>query len=361
MADTVRVGVVGASPFTENTHILALKSHPRAEVVALCGQRKGHTEEIARKHGIPQAFTDYRRMIEGGGLEALVVSAPDDLHYPITRLALEAGLHVMCEKPLAMNAVQAREMTDSAHAKRLVNMTFYTFRWMPQYRYMKQLIEEDYLGAPYHASLRFHAAYARSGEYVWRLDARRANGVLGDIASHLIDLARWLVGEIEWVNASLAVHARPSSPEVANDTAFLNLGFRSGAQGSLIVSAASYLADQWGGRMVELYGEKGTLECYDAATGEGPTPRVVGARANEPRFATLPLPELYTGGADMTSWNWWSQILTSQPVGDRLFIDAILNGDHPAPTFEDGWRGMQVIDAAFEADRIGKKIVISDK
>ncbi len=120
MPEKVRVGVVGTSWFTETFHIVPLKSHPGAEVSAVCGRREDYTQEIARKHGIHQVFTDYEAMIWHGNLDAVVVSSPDDLHHPITMTALEAGKHVLCEKPLALNAAQANEMAECAEAKGLV-------------------------------------------------------------------------------------------------------------------------------------------------------------------------------------------------------------------------------------------------
>src|SRR5437879_5594903 len=86
----------------------APSSHARARVVAISGRNEQRAREVAERYGIPGVFTDYREMIEKGGLDALVVVTPDDLHYPIVMAALDAGLHVLCEKPLALTAAQAK-------------------------------------------------------------------------------------------------------------------------------------------------------------------------------------------------------------------------------------------------------------
>ena len=85
-------------------------------------------------------------MIEKGDLHAIEIITPDDLHYPMTMDALDAGLHVLCEKPLALNAAQAKEMYEKAEAAGVVHMTFFTYRWLPHYRYLKELVDEGYVG-----------------------------------------------------------------------------------------------------------------------------------------------------------------------------------------------------------------------
>ncbi len=365
MSKKIRVGVVGTSWFTETFHIASLKSHPRADVVAVCGRRQDYTEEIARKHGIRQAFNDYEAMIWHGNLDAVVVSSPDDLHHPISMTALDAGLHVMCEKPLALNAAQAREMATRAESKGVVHMTSFGNRWRPYFQYMKQLVEEGYTGKAYHSHFRSHAGYGRDGLYAWRFDRRRANGILGDLGSHMIDLARWLVGEIEWVTASLGVHVERPGPEggtvdPANDTVLLNLGFTGGAQGSILVSAVSHIADRGMEQNVSIYGQGGSLELSHSYFGAESTPRLIGTRSTEERFSSLTIPAHHLKGLDLGSptMEWLSGMFTSQPAGDRLFVDAILEGRKPAPDFTDGLRVMEVIDAAIESDRTGRRVFI---
>lgn len=110
----LRVGVVGTSWWADWMHLPSLKSHPHAQISAICGRDRARADAMASKYGIRQVFTDYREMIEQADLQALIVSVPDDLHYAITMAALAAGLHVLCEKPLASTAKQAREMYETA-------------------------------------------------------------------------------------------------------------------------------------------------------------------------------------------------------------------------------------------------------
>jgi predicted dehydrogenase len=88
---------------------------------------------MVAKYNIPQVFTDYPAMIAQAGLEAIVVGAPDDLHYAMTMQALRAGLHVLCDKPPALTAAQAWEMYQAAEVARAKYMVLFTYRWMPTF------------------------------------------------------------------------------------------------------------------------------------------------------------------------------------------------------------------------------------
>src|SRR5687767_14051826 len=167
MPTIVRIGVVGTSWWADGFHLPSLASHPRAEIAAICGRDRVRAEALALKYGIPAVFADYREMIDTGGLDALVVLAPDALHYQIVMQGLEAGLHVVCEKPLALGAVQARDMYEQAEAAGVVHMTFFTWRWVPYCRYLKQLVDEGFIGQCYCCQLRQLGGYGRGGANNW--------------------------------------------------------------------------------------------------------------------------------------------------------------------------------------------------
>ena len=97
-------------------HLPNLQSDSQANTVAICGRNRDRAEEMARKYDIPQVYTDYRTMLEDGELQAVIVATPDDQHYPVTMAALDAGLHVLCENPIALQVTQVRKMLDKAEA-----------------------------------------------------------------------------------------------------------------------------------------------------------------------------------------------------------------------------------------------------
>ena len=167
MDGTVNVGVVGTSWWSDFWHVPYLCSHPRAELRAVCGRNRARAEEVAAKHSIPRVFTDFREMIRSSKIEAIVVAVPDDLHHAVTMAALDAGLHVMCEKPLAVTVKDARAMCEKAESAGVTHMTNFT------------------------CSIRYLGSYGRGKTYAWRFDHAHGCGVLGDLGSHMIDLSRW--------------------------------------------------------------------------------------------------------------------------------------------------------------------------
>ncbi|HJZ46918.1 MAG TPA: Gfo/Idh/MocA family oxidoreductase [Roseiflexaceae bacterium] len=356
MPDHVRIGVVGTSWWAELMYLPVLKRHPRAELVAVCGRRREHVDQIAQKYGIPHAFTNYREMIEQAGLHALVVSTPDDLHYPITLEALDAGLHVLCEKPLALDVAQASAMYEKAEAARVTHMVLFTYRWLPPYRYVRQLVDKGYLGRPFHCSMRYVCGFGRDPRDRWRLDPLRARGVLGDIGSHMIDLARWYLGDVAGVGAHLTtyggrVDSHGQRVDSTNDSVALMLLFQNGAQATIQLSSVVHVGDRGQEQHVILSGEAGTLEIHQTFGGA----EIYGARSNEQQFtrllsldyrSTTPGPADHEMTAMLAPFH-------NQSIGPRLFIDAIVENRTVSPSFHEGLKAQEVIDAAFESHRRG--------
>lgn len=359
MSDRVRVGVVGTSWFADGMHLPNLKSHAQAELSAICGRDRTRAEEMASKYAIPQVFTDYREMIAHGNLQALIVITPDDLHYPITMAALDAGLHVLCEKPLAMQAAHAKAMYEKAEAVGVKHMVFFTFRWPPIHRYVHQLIDQGFIGRCYHSQFSYLGDYGRNGEYGWRFDRQHSNGILGDLGSHMIDLARWYVGDIAQVCGHLSTFVKRPGPngqqlDPANDAAVLALKFLNGAQGTIQVSAVANVGEQGQVQHIVLYGDEGTLQVNVDFTYAGTTVR--GIRNGEQQFRSLPIPDEFWGDVDR---NELLDPFVKQPIGTRLFIDSILENQSVSPTFYDGYQAQLVIDAAIKSHEEGQWVTLT--
>jgi predicted dehydrogenase len=363
MTQNVRVGLVSTSWWAEEMLLPSLLSHPQVQVAAICGRDRSRAEVVAGKYGIPAVYTDYRALCESGRLDAVIVAAPDDAHYAITMQALDAGLHVLCEKPLAADAAQARAMADRAASAGVKHMVMYTFRWMPQLQYVRTLIDEGYLGRLYHCEFRYLMGYARSRDYMWRLDRRRANGLLGDIGSHMIDTARWLVGEITAVSAQLGFHVERSSADggladhvnAANDSALLLVQFANGGQGVIQASGVAHLADSALKQQVRLYGADGTLEIDVPPFGPATAAVIRGARQDEAQMQVLDVPPAYWGAADPVNP---FTVFTTNSAGARRFIDVILHDEPATPNFYDGYKAQQVIDAALASHASGCAVAI---
>jgi predicted dehydrogenase len=359
MAARVRVGVVGTSGWADFGHLAGLTAHPGAELVALCGRDRGRAAALAAKHAIPQVFTDYRDLIARGDLQALVVVAPDDLHHPIVMEALAARLHVLCEKPLALTAAQAREMYDGAEAAGVRHLVNFANRWWPPVIHLRDLLAQGYVGRPYHCNIRLFAGYARDARYRWRYDRRRAHGVLGDLGSHMIDLARWCLGDIARVSARLGTAVAREGDgggtlDPANDVAALTVEFRDGTLGVIHTSVVAHTGaafEDSSRTEVEIHGAGGTLG-LTLTFGGG---EVRGARHDEPKLRPLPVPDALWGDVPPTDP---LGVLTKHSAGARAFVDAILAGQPASPSFYDGLKTQEVIEAALASDRDGRWVAL---
>src|SRR4051812_16258309 len=117
MIEQVKIGVIGTSWWADIVLLPMFVNCERAAVTAICGRNRARGDEMAAKYNIPQVYTDYYQMIEQGNLDAVVVATPDDTHYEMVMAALDAGLHIFCEKPVALNAKDAKAMYDKAEVK----------------------------------------------------------------------------------------------------------------------------------------------------------------------------------------------------------------------------------------------------
>src|SRR5688572_2143103 len=112
MADKVRLGIIGTSDWTDLIYLKTLANDPYAKIVAICGRNGARASAVAAQHGIGEAYADYRKLLAHPGLDGVIIATPDDEHLPMTIAAIDAGLNVLCEKPLANNSQDARRMLD---------------------------------------------------------------------------------------------------------------------------------------------------------------------------------------------------------------------------------------------------------
>ncbi|MCE7989546.1 MAG: gfo/Idh/MocA family oxidoreductase [Caldilinea sp. CFX5] len=147
MTEAIRIGVIGTSWWADLGHLPFLTSDDRAKVVAICGRHRERAQAMAAKYRIPQVFTDYHELIAKGDVQAVAILTPDDEHFAMTMAALDAGLHVLCEKPLARNAAHAKQMYERAEAQGVRHMTYFTWRWLPHYRYLRDGVTPPTPGA----------------------------------------------------------------------------------------------------------------------------------------------------------------------------------------------------------------------
>ena len=213
------------------------------------------------------------------------------------------GFPVLCEKPLGMDVAEAHKMAAAAVERGAITMVPFTYRNMPTNQFVKQLIDDGYVGRPYHLSMRYFAGYARDGAYAWRFDeAKAGSGILGDLGSHWLDMARWFLGEVTEVSAhrNFFVDREPrpdgSSYTPVEDSAVILARFESGASATLQVSAVCWEGTPFGQiHELDLHGSGGTLH---ALNDWDTVQEVRGVRAGEPGPAKpLPIPDNAWNGA----------------------------------------------------------------
>src|SRR5215211_4743301 len=166
---------------------------------AICGRDEEGVKEAAASLGWESYETDYRRLLERDDIDLVDVATPGNTHHEIAIAALEAGKHVLCEKPLANTLEESHEMLDAARRAGTVNMVCFNYRRVPAVQLAKKLLQEGRIGEIRH----WRAVYLQdfildpSFPLIWRLQKDKAgSGALGDIGAHIVDLAQYLVGPV---------------------------------------------------------------------------------------------------------------------------------------------------------------------
>jgi predicted dehydrogenase len=202
----VGVGLIGAG-FARSAQAPALRACEGAQLVAVCSGAFENAERVAHEFNIQHPCQNYQELLALAEVELVVVSAPPYLHHPMTLAALEAGKHVICEKPLALDAVEARELLAAArqHPQQLA-VVDHELRFNPTWRRMKESLASGLIGDILHINISFANGFRHSAQRPWNWWSQRAagGGLLGAIGSHGIDIVRWMFGEIEAVCSTVA-------------------------------------------------------------------------------------------------------------------------------------------------------------
>ena len=364
----VRVGIVGTSWWADAMYLPPLSAHEQAAVVAVSGRNAATTATFADRWGIEQRFDDPIAMLDSAGLDAVVVASSNDSHFHLTMAALDRGLHVLCEKPLAQNAAQAQEMTARAEETGAITLVPFTYHYMPVNQWVRRLIAEGYVGRPYHVNIRYYTGYAADSAYSWRFDRELAgSGVIGDLASHWIHLARWLLDDNEVSVGALAsafVERQPrpdgGTYEQAEDSAVLTVRYASGAYGVLQVCAVSWEGTPFNQtHHLEVHGDAGTI--YGVCDWDT-VQEVRGVRRNERGPATvLPIPDEIWGGVRRDNvHDTYRDVFRGTDAMTRGWITAIAEQRHVRPDFADGLAVQRVVDAAVaSADADGAQVPVT--
>lgn len=377
-APEVGVGMMGYA-FMGKAHSNAFKKIPYMiypppaipRLVAIAGRDQASVQEAARRYGYDTFYTDWRDMIKDDRVQLFDNGGPNDVHAEPTIAAARAGKHVLCEKPLARTAQEAAAMLDAVTKAGVKHMVAFNYRYVPAIRQAYDLIHSGQLGEIYH----FRAVYLQEWimdpafPMVWRLDKKTAgSGALGDLGAHIIDLARFLIGEPRRVSAMMKtfIKDRPlpdgsGTGQVTVDDAFTSLfEFENGAMGTL--EASRFCSGRKNHQVLEINGSKGSLVFNLERLNE----LDVFWKDEEPRetrgFHNVLISESYH-----PFWeNWWPQ---GHMIGwEHTFVheiahllDAIVNNKEIAPhgaTFNDGYKNAVICDAIAQSSESGRHVEI---
>jgi predicted dehydrogenase len=353
---TIGIGIVGAG-FARTTQIPGFRNCPGARVVAITSRHREHAASVAQEFGIEHVAKDWRELVARDDVDLVSVVTPPATHLEITLAALERGKAVLCEKPMAMNAAEAKRMTDRAFEAGVLALIDHELRFLSSRRKMRAMLHSGTIGTVRHCSYVFRSDYrgVLDRPWDWWSDESMGGGTLGAIGSHALDSFRWLLGvEVSEVCCLLSTHiaARPDKssgtlrPVTSDDTVRMLLRFTEsslskGATGSASLSVVESGKSQ---NQIEVYGSSGALLVEE--TGElWHSP----AGAGDWRAVEVEQDSIAPGMRDGS----WSRGFTAF---SRAIVEALRNGEtivEGAATFEDGFRIQRVLDAARVSNKSG--------
>ncbi len=272
------MGVVGASWFADLWYLPVLQMHQDVTIAAICSKTGESAEKMARKYGVEQVYTDYREMLEKENLDGICIVTPNDTHKDITLAAIRNGLHVICEKPMAMNVKEALEMEEVAKEGSVVHAINFTYREHPGIQKLKEILEEGLIGEVHNSYFEYSGDYGLNGPPGWRgtISKGGIGGVLQDLGSHIIDVAQYILqDEIIKVNGSLFFlengnlvdFANKKTEDQAADSVSFLAQFNKGVRASFSTSWVTPQANKHQTIEIKLHGRNGSLHLLTCELG----------------------------------------------------------------------------------------------
>ena len=333
---------------------------------AVAARTRDKAEDFAHRWGWQRVETDWRRLVEAPDIDVIDIASPNNTHHEITLAAAAAGKMILCEKPLAMNLTQGREMTEAVDKSGKLNMVWFNYRRVPAISLARQIIEEGRLGKVFH----YRATYLQDwtispkvpvgGPGTWRLDHEVAGaGVSGDLSTHNIDTAIWLNGPISRVSGMTEIfikdryRADGSAARVEIDDVCTFLArFANGSNGTF--EATRYARGRKNKNSFEVNGEKGSIY-FDLEDMHQLRYFNHDDAGHVQGWRTI----LVTGAEHPYMANWW---VPGCVIGyEHTFVNALADflkglekGERVRPDFRDALETQAVADAVLESARTEK-------
>jgi predicted dehydrogenase len=268
----VRVGIIGTG-FARRVQIPGLAFVPGVRVTAIASGRRANAEAVAKEFTIRAVFDDGAALVRSTDVDLVLISSTPDTHERFTVAALEAGKHVLCEKPVALNVAAAERMLAAAERQpRLTAWVDHELRYEPNRRKVRELIQAGAIGRPLHLELQLKPYLRGDGRpqttaapWTWWFDASKGGGILGAVGSHLIDLCRfWTNSDVTEVRGRVATfhprrrdEAGTERPVTADEYASGVLTMASGAVATITLTSVAHHGP---GHLAQVTGSEGTIQ-----------------------------------------------------------------------------------------------------
>jgi predicted dehydrogenase len=357
MSKKFRIGIIGCGGIANGKHMPALAKQPNAEMVAFCDIVVDRAHEAAKKYGAPEArvYSDYRELLNDGSIDVVHVCTPNDAHADVSIASLEAGKHVLCEKPMAKTAADARRMVEAAKRTGKTLSIGYQNRYRADSQYLKKVCENGDLGEIYYAKAH---AIRRRAVPTWGVfldEEKQGGGPLIDIGTHALDLTLWMMNNYEpKVVLGQAFHKLSSRENAANawgswdpkkftveDSAFGMIVMKNGA--------TIVLESSWAINMLET----GEAKCTLCGT-EGGADMQDGLRINGERHSRLHMEKIQLDAKGVDFYDGKKD--SPADFEARQWLQALENGTQPTVTPEQACVVSEILEAIYESSKTGKAV-----
>jgi len=372
----IGVGMLGYA-FMGKAHTNAYKKIPyifwpapvTPRLVSICGIPQEAVAEAASRYGYERSTTDWRELVADKDVHLFDNVGPNSLHAEPCVAAAKAGKHVLCEKPLARNSEEARQMWDAVKEAGVKHMCGFNYRFVAAIRLAREMIEAGELGDIYHFRARYLQEWIMDPQFpwVWRLDRKMSgSGALGDLGAHIIDLSRFLVGDVASVSAltTTFIGERPNAagdgtrPVDVDDAFEAIVRFENGAVGTY--EASRFCGGRKNHMVFEINGAKASiafdlerlneLRICKVADGRGEGFRTLSVTESDHPFCEVWWPHGHVLG--------WEHAHIHEVYH---MLEAIANDKEISPygaTFEDGYKCAVICDAILASAESGSEVAI---
>ncbi len=354
MAGRVRIGIIGAGAVSDYHHVPAIRLDPRAELAGVCDANADLVAKRQREWECPLGTTDFQQLCADPHVDAVIIATPNFTHHPAALAAAAHGKHIMCEKPLGLNAGEVRAMYHAARDAKVVHMTAFTYRFAPAMRYIRHLVTTGALGTPRHFRSQRFLDWPETS-WGWRQYKKTAGaGDLFDMTIHRIDFALDLLGPLRqicgavktFVPRDVTVDGQACAPSEVDDWSSIIGEFEDGAVGVWegTTLAKGYGLSGFGHEWAEINGsEKSAV--YQL---HRPNQILLGSRGHD--LAPVDVPEEFLKPADSPRDPRQGEPATVFRY-DLVweFVSAIVEQREAVPSFYDGLRAQVVADAVLES------------